>query len=196
VAPDRAQLGAVMVRRLKSELQGWDGAPRFPPRRLEPIEVDYGADERAAPRGGSSATRPSRLARAHDAGERTAAEFVLKLLKEAPVLVRRQPSETTLRRHERTLAAGAARRATATPAIGVLRRIIDDAEEDHADDATQEEAAGDAVEAATRLFAEPTPEERDLLKRMRGMGQEGGRAPRREGGRVVALPTRDRASPW
>src|SRR5206468_9190577 len=47
VAPDRGQLAAVMVRRLKSELPPkWDGTPRFPARRLALIELP---DGRAAP---------------------------------------------------------------------------------------------------------------------------------------------------
>src|SRR5206468_877201 len=48
VLPDRQQLGAVMVRRLKSELPPkWDGSPRFPERKLEAIEVTYTDEERA-----------------------------------------------------------------------------------------------------------------------------------------------------
>ena len=46
--PDRKQLDAVMVRRLKSELPPkWDGSPRFPKRVLEPLEVAYTEEERA-----------------------------------------------------------------------------------------------------------------------------------------------------
>jgi hypothetical protein len=46
VMPNRTQLEAVMVRRLKSELTDWDGSPRFPQRRLDVIEVDYNEAER------------------------------------------------------------------------------------------------------------------------------------------------------
>src|SRR5439155_23454791 len=47
VLPDRQQLGAVMVRRLKSELPPkWDGSPRVPRRKLEAIEVAYTDEER------------------------------------------------------------------------------------------------------------------------------------------------------
>ena len=46
--PDRKQLNAVMVRRMKSELPPkWDGSPRFPKRVLDPIEVPYTDEERA-----------------------------------------------------------------------------------------------------------------------------------------------------
>src|SRR5438270_2478360 len=47
IPPDRRQLQAVMVRRLKSELPPkWDDTPRFPRRVLTPIEVDYTDEER------------------------------------------------------------------------------------------------------------------------------------------------------
>src|SRR6266511_6179340 len=47
-SPDRKQLEAVMVRRLKSSLPPDDfGQPRFPRRVLEPLEVAYTTEERA-----------------------------------------------------------------------------------------------------------------------------------------------------
>jgi hypothetical protein len=39
VSPDPAQLRAVMVRRLKSEITNWDGTPKFAKREALPIEV-------------------------------------------------------------------------------------------------------------------------------------------------------------
>ena len=48
VSPDRKQLQVAMVRRLKQEMVGWDGAPMFPVRMLESIGVDYQAAERQA----------------------------------------------------------------------------------------------------------------------------------------------------
>ena len=45
-APDPVLVRAVMVRRLKSEMKNWDGTSRFPRRKLEHIEVPYGADEK------------------------------------------------------------------------------------------------------------------------------------------------------
>lgn len=164
VAPDRTQLAAIMVRRLKSELQDWAGNRRFPPRRLEPIEVSYTPDERAVHEALQRYTA-ARLDRARDAGERTAAEFVLKLLKKR-LFSSPAAFDTTLRRHEQTLASGR-RRTVEAPAPGVLRRLIDEAEDDHADDDVQEDTVAEAVEGATRLFAEATAEERDLLRRMR-----------------------------
>jgi len=47
VMPNRQQLEAVMVRRLKSEfVDEWDGKPRFPKRRLRVIEVAYSEKEK------------------------------------------------------------------------------------------------------------------------------------------------------
>ena len=47
VKPAPEQLDAVMVRRLKSELPArWDNTPRFPKRMIEPLEVEYTAQER------------------------------------------------------------------------------------------------------------------------------------------------------
>jgi SNF2 family DNA or RNA helicase len=45
VAPEPAQLRAVMVRRLKSEIKNWDGTDKFPRRTLEHIPVDYTVEE-------------------------------------------------------------------------------------------------------------------------------------------------------
>src|SRR5216684_1201007 len=80
-SPDRKQLDAVMVRRLKSELPPkWDGSPRFPKRVLEPLEVNYSVEEREAHRLLQAYTH-SRLAKTSDEVEKYATEFVLKLLK-------------------------------------------------------------------------------------------------------------------
>ena len=47
IKPDRKQLDAIMVRRLKSELPPlWDGTPRFPKRTLEALKVNYTLEEK------------------------------------------------------------------------------------------------------------------------------------------------------
>jgi hypothetical protein len=79
--PDRKQLDAVMVRRLKSELpKKWDGTDRFPKRVLEPLEVDYTKEERAI---FAALRKYSELRQAccDDNAEKFATEFVLKTLK-------------------------------------------------------------------------------------------------------------------
>jgi SNF2 family DNA or RNA helicase len=49
VSPDPAQLRAVMVRRLKSEIKNWDGTDKFPRRILEHIPVDSVLSRTAEP---------------------------------------------------------------------------------------------------------------------------------------------------
>lgn len=81
VTPDRDQLAAIMVRRLKSELPPrWDGTPRFPKRTLEALEVPYTPEERGVH---GLLQRYSRLRQQGPADEveRYATDFVLKLLK-------------------------------------------------------------------------------------------------------------------
>jgi hypothetical protein len=80
-SPDRKQLSAVMVRRMKSELPPkWDGSPRFPKRKLEPIEVPYTDEERSVHRA-LQEYADLRSKRTQDNAEAMATEFVLKTLK-------------------------------------------------------------------------------------------------------------------
>ena len=81
--PDRKQLEAVMVRRLKSDPSfafNHLGMRRFPPRVLEPIEVPYTDEERQIHAALRQYTK-LRTSRAEDNAERFATEFVLKTLK-------------------------------------------------------------------------------------------------------------------
>jgi superfamily II DNA or RNA helicase len=167
VRPHPRQLNAVMVRRLKAELPPrWDGTERFPKRCLEAIEVDYPEAERAIH---ASLQRYSTLRQqqARDHAERYATEFVLKLLKKR-LFSSPAAFETTLRQHESSLRTAQRRRGAALPApqIGLLRRLVDQTEEEFANDEALEDSTGEAVEGASRLFRELTPEERDLLRRM------------------------------
>ncbi|HVT15233.1 MAG TPA: DISARM system SNF2-like helicase DrmD [Thermoanaerobaculia bacterium] len=161
--PDRKQLAAVMVRRLKSEMKDFTGARRFPDRVLEALEVDYTAEEKAA----HDALRRYTTLREHGirhTGERLATEFVLKTLKKR-LFSSPAAFASTLARHEETLKA--LRKADKTPTASVLRRQIADLEEEYADDQEAEEATRSTVEAATRLFRDPTDEEDRLLREMR-----------------------------
>ncbi len=171
VMPNRAQLEAVMVRRLKSELTEWDGSPRFPQRRLDVIEVNYTEAERQVHRRLKEYTR-LRLKNAGSQEERFAAEFVLKLLKKR-LFSSPAAFAATLRQHEQTIT----RRDTASversgggrsrPTLGILRRQIAQIDEDYADDVEYEEAEVGAVETATRLAQPLTPREGQLLTEMR-----------------------------
>jgi hypothetical protein len=81
--PDRKQLDAVMVRRLKSDPSfafNHLGIRRFPPRVLESIEVPYTTEEREIHAALREYTK-QRTSKAIDQTERFATEFVLKTLK-------------------------------------------------------------------------------------------------------------------
>lgn len=149
VPPDREQLGAVMVRRLKRELPPrWDGKPRFPARKLQPLFVDYPDAERRAHHLLSEYTQ-LRQANAQDAAERFAAEFVLKLLKKR-LFSSPEAFATTLLRHQRSALGIAKDRNHPRPTVGLLQRQFDAIEEDFADDAVYEEATEEVIEAASR----------------------------------------------
>lgn len=164
--PDRKQLNAVMVRRMKSELPPkWDGSPRFPKRVLDPIEVPYTDEERAV----HAALRQYaelRVGRSQDNAEKLATEFVLKTLKKR---LFSSPAAflTTLDSHEKSLRQAKRGKAVRTPSLGVLKQELDRLDEDYADDGEYDEATTDAVDAASLLFSEPSTNELALLKQMR-----------------------------
>jgi SNF2 family DNA or RNA helicase len=164
-APDRKQLDAVMVRRLKSELPPrWDGSPRFPKRVLTPLEVAYTVEERAVH---AALRRYSELRQKdiEDAAERFASEFVLKTLKKR-LFSSPAAFGDTLARHRESLRTARRARTPDRPRLSVLQREIDRMDEEYARDEEYEEATDDALDAASRLFREPTGEETVLLEEM------------------------------
>lgn len=164
--PDRKQLEAVMVRRLKSELPPkWDGSPRFPKRVLEPLEVPYTDEERAI----HAALRKYaelRQARAEDNAEKFATEFVLKTLKKR-LFSSPAAFAASLEQHEKSLHTARRSKGETRPSFSILQRELDRIEEEYADDGEYDEATIDAVDTASRLFSEPTEEELALLKKMK-----------------------------
>ncbi len=168
IEPDRAQLNAVMVRRLKSEMPPkWDGSPRFPKRSLAAIEVDYTVEEREV-HGWLQEYARLRQQNPSDQLERYATEFVLKLLKKR-LFSSPAAFATTLEQHERSITSARKRgaQAMARPVLGILRQQVERVDEEHADDEAYEESTVDALETATRLFRSLTPAESDLLKKMK-----------------------------
>src|SRR5579875_493621 len=163
---DRKQLDAVMVRRLKSELPPkWEGAPRFPERGLEPLEVAYTKEERAihAVLRKYSELRQARYA---DNAEKFATEFVLKTLKKR-LFSSPAAFAASLEQHEKSLYTARRSKGESRPSFGILQREFDRIEEDYAHDDEFDEATADAVDTASRLFSEPTDEELALLKQMK-----------------------------
>lgn len=186
VPPDEAQKQKIMVRRMKTELRGWDGQLLFPKRDLHPLEVEYSAEERQAHawlqeytrlrrrrfpsnRGGLYADDPDDSAGEPD-DSRTpqfATDFVLKLLKKR-LFSSPAAFAATLEQHRRTLTSGrsTAQAPARAPSAGILRQMVSRVEEEYAEDAAAEEATLEAVEGATRLWPELSPAERELLDRL------------------------------
>ena len=164
--PDRNQLEAVMVRRLKSDPSfafNHLGIRRFPPRILEPIEVPYTAEEQEIHAALRQYTK-LRSSRAANNAERFATEFVLKTLKKRLFSC---PAAflTTLEQHEKAL--HTAKRKVDKPTYKTLQLELDRLDEEYADDGDYDEATADALDTATRLFAEPTADEEALLQKMK-----------------------------
>ncbi len=164
--PDRKQLDVVMVRRMKSELPPkWDGSPRFPERKLKPLEVAYTDRERDIHACLKEYTA-LRTERARDNTESMATNFVLKMLKKR-LFSSPAAFAATLGRHEKSLQTAKRGKAIRKPSFGVLKQGIDRTTEEYANDVEYDEATADAVDAASRLFSEPTGEELALLKKMK-----------------------------
>jgi superfamily II DNA or RNA helicase len=157
VMPDRAQLDAVMVRRMKSELKlNWDGSRRFAERVVKHMEVPYTEDERAAHHLLQSYS-VQRLKNADSTGERLAAEFVLKLLKKR-LFSSPAAFSTTLDKH---IASVAARKSTDT-----LQREFDNYDQDYADDEVYEAETAEMVGSASQVLSPLLEDERKLLKQL------------------------------
>lgn len=171
VSPDRTQLQTVMVRRLKSELPPkWDGSPRFPQRRIVPIQVNYSKAEREAHQKLREYTK-LRATNAKDSTERYATEFVLKLLKKR---LFSSPSAfaLTLAKHETSVSTARRRSSSPPPPIASLKKRLEQGlDEDYADDLAYEEATSAAVDVATRLFTDLSNEERTLLRELKEWAQ-------------------------
>lgn len=179
VEPDRNQLQVVMIRRLKQELPPrWDGKPRFPVRQLEALTVDYSDEEQAANADLKRYTELRCSAARDDKVELTATEFVLKLLKKR-LFSSPQAFLTTLQQHEKTLKEGKSRshRQLSKPSISILRRQLDQIEEDFADDDSYEDSTHDVVDSSSRLFRPLNPEEQTLLTTMQQWAEKASRRP-------------------
>ncbi|MBI3817446.1 MAG: DEAD/DEAH box helicase [Planctomycetes bacterium] len=152
VEPDRNQLGAVMVRRMKSDLQKmWDTRGRFAERRPpEAIEVDYTSEEKRAHQ--LLRDYSNQLIKLSGEGNSYAAQFILKLLKKR-LFSCPEAFAITLGKH----AAAMRRTSKTTKDQESARRAVDRhsalLEEEKADDDEYETTEGEAVESATEFVA-------------------------------------------
>lgn len=177
VRPNPEQLAAIMVRRLKRELPPrWDGTPRYPERVIEPLEVAYSDAERAAHK---ALTRYAELRASgvRDDTEQFASEFVLKLLKKR-LFSSPEAFRLTLEKHLDSLRN--ARRSTGKaqqPAASILRRQVEELDDDAADDQQIDLATDEAVDSAAALFRPLSSEEDQLLRELRSWATEASQRP-------------------
>ena len=157
VTPDRNQLDAVMVRRMKSELKlRWDGSRRFAERIVKHFEVPYTEEERQAHHMLQQYTE-MRLKQATTDGERMAAEFVLKLLKKR-LFSSPAAFGITLEKHIATV--GGRRPASSAT------RDIEDFSDDYADDEEYETETGEVVSTVSQTLSPISAEEKVLLRQL------------------------------
>jgi hypothetical protein len=152
--------------------------PVSPERSLEAIAVDYSLEEREVHKLLQQYTELRRKGAADDATELYATEFVLKLLKKR-LFSSPDAFRTTLEQHRQSLESATRQKKTrfAKPAVGILRRQLEQVDEEFADDAVYEEATGDAIASSTRLFRAPSPEEQRLLTAMQTWADQASRRP-------------------
>jgi hypothetical protein len=164
VQPDQERLVRVMVRRLKTDITDANGNRVFPDRKLEALEVSYSDEERCIHACLVEYTQLRQAANREQSGS-YATEFVLKLLKKR-LFSSPAAFASTLGKHRKTLAGGKKREHDGALDQRILRRLIQQTEEEYADDDRYEEAQEAAVNAATASLANLSPRERELLEQM------------------------------
>ncbi len=167
VSPDRNQLQAIMVRRLKKEIPPrWDGSARFAERKLMAISVNYTLEEKQAHALLKEYTQ-LRTKGLEDSTERYVTEFVLKLLKKR-LFSSPEAFRTTLMQHQESLKSARKKDKTTAskPTISILRRQLEEIEEEFADDNVYDLATEDVIANTALVFRPLKPVEEDLLKQM------------------------------
>jgi len=136
LTPNRNQLDAVMIRRMKSELKlRWDGSRRFAERVVKHLEVPHTDEERQTHQTLQQYSE-LRLKQAASDGERMAAEFVLKLLKKR-LFSSPAAFGIPLEKHINTVGG--------TKTSNDILRDIADFTDDYADDEEYESETGEVV---------------------------------------------------
>jgi superfamily II DNA or RNA helicase len=179
---DQDSLARVMVRRLKRDITDAQGNPVFPQRKLEALEVDYTEEERQIHAALVEYTR-LRQESNREQGSSRATEFVLKLLKKR-LFSSPAAFAATIEQHRKNIAG---RKRDSDPGgldQRVLRRLIQQADEDYADDERYESAQEEAVAAASATLVSLSDRERHLLD---GMAQWAVRARGRPDSKAKAI---------
>ena len=161
IIPNRSQLEAVMIRRMKSELElRWDGSRRFAERKVKCLEVEYSKQEIQAHKNLQEYSK-LRHKTINTAGEKFATEFVLKLLKKR-LFSSPAAFALTLEKHVNSIGL------TSGQDISKANiKQIEAVDDDYANDEEYEETALDALKTASRHITPLSVEEKELLKQLR-----------------------------
>jgi superfamily II DNA or RNA helicase len=161
VRPNRTQLEAVMVRRMKSELEErWDGSRRFAKRCVKHLEVGYTAAERRGHQALLEYTKLRVLSAATE-GQQFATEFVLKLLKKR-LFSSPAAFAITMEKHALSVGAGGGKSGGTA-----WQRQLEEADNDFANDEDYENLALEAIETASHQITPLAGEEKKLLAELR-----------------------------
>jgi superfamily II DNA or RNA helicase len=161
VGPNRTQLEAIMVRRMKSELEmRWDGSRRFAKRCVKYLEVVYSDAERRTHHA-LQRYAELRAKSAATAGEQFATEFILKLLKKR-LFSSPAAFAVTLEKHIRSVP-----KSKGAPVGTAWQRQLEEADNDFANDEDYENTALEAVETASGNVNPLIVEEKELLADLR-----------------------------
>ena len=166
---ERQLKGVTMVRRLRTDPdigKRWDGSTRFPTRKIERIEVPYGADECEVHEMLRQYSALRSTACAGNVQQVYATEFVLKLLKKR-LFSSPAAFYNTLEKHLKTQTQPKTTLPTLTGNVGgILQRLAEQMEEDRDNDDVFEDRLIEAVSVSSRNAAPLSGEERDLIDRM------------------------------
>lgn len=169
ILPDEKQLSQVMIRRLKSDLVDADGKPLYAQRKLQALEVPYTKEERDIHQKLDEYCA-SREKGAEKVGSKFGTSFVNQLLKKR-LFSSPAAFASTLEKHVASLAGGGQRKDKDAMAERILRKAIQRADEDYANDQQAEDARLEAVEEASRLAQPLTPEQQRMLNDLRQWAQ-------------------------
>ena len=199
VPPPPAALQQILVRRLKTEIENPDGSPRYLPRAVQEIVVEYPPEELEAHRSLRDYTRLRRERLAKQSEKHAGANDLVTLLLKKRLFSSPFAFSRTLAVHARAVEAGAN---AADPSVGWTdsqRRDL--LYGDWTDDVALADAEDVAADLATRSGGGASPEESALLTELRQWARTHGE---RSDAKARALINRlleicrggDRDSPW
>lgn len=147
VMPEEKQLQRIMVRRLKTDLVDADGKPIYPERVIEPLEVLYNDEEKAAHQQFQKYTE-SRLTDTKGTKFEYRSNFIFNLLKKR-LFSSPRAFALTFEKHRASLAGAKKPEKHSDLDDRILHKAISRLEEDYSNDENLENVLAEAAEQAT-----------------------------------------------